>query len=59
MLTEQAVRKRLTELDQLWAREITERANAKLGGPWPADSYWYIYTRKAYLEILEESVNME
>jgi hypothetical protein len=59
MLTEQEIRKRLTDLDIFWADEIKGRADKGKGGPWPADSYWYTYTRRAYLEILEESVNEE
>lgn len=51
MMTEDELRRNLRELDTFWERELARRGGT--GNPMPpADCYWYIYTRQAYLEIL-------
>lgn len=55
MLTEQELRQKLRELEELWQHEIDTRIERGLSMPVPADTYWYVYTRQAYLEVLEEN----
>ena len=59
MLTEKELRTRLNELDKFWDENNKSRVQRKVGGAWPADYFWYIYTREAYLEILELRANDE
>jgi len=55
MLTESELRKKLKDLDKFWQHEIDTRAN-RMSMPPPVDAYWYVFTRQAYLEILEEKM---
>ena len=59
MLTEKELRTRLKELDKFWDENNKSRVQRKVGGAWPADYFWYIYTRETYLEILELRANDE
>ena len=59
MLNEQQIRTKLQELDKLWDENNRSRIQRKVGGAWPADYFWYLYTRQAYLEILEIKENPE
>lgn len=53
MMTEAELREKLDELEELWKHEVDSRTGK--GNPvCPADAFWYIYTRQAYLEILGE-----
>lgn len=58
MMTEDELRRELQELDTFWERELARRGGT--GNPMPpADCYWYIYTRQAYLRVLGISTASE
>jgi hypothetical protein len=57
MLSENNIRQRLESLDKFWESENKRRADKGIGAAWPGDFYWYVYTRQAYLEILEEHLD--
>ena len=56
MKSEEDIRQMLQSLDSFWEGELSRRSKDGKG-MWPVDCYWYIYTRDAYLEILEEHTN--
>lgn len=54
-MTEAELRNELSELEKFWKHEVEARGgtSAPLA---PADCFWYVYTRQAYLRILGEKV---